>query len=901
MSGKSILRGKVKSIPMIIATFNPKSISAPTIIIDNAPLPRGAVVYTLDGKSFIKTSDIQNTFAEIYTSAKPEWKWSAEGQSAWNTLGELGGLGSVGAYSAPSAIALSNLSILENNAIGAVIGTFSTTDDEAFDTFTYSIVGGDTSAFTIVNNQLKAAIVFDYENKSSYSITVRSTDSHGFYIEEVFNIAINQVIIYLDENQEGNNSVNKSYTQAGLKTITNISEYNSGKIYFYVGSLRSGYFYAYGAIAAVIAFTKNSNNEYTFSYINPPAAANKTTNENGTAAAGSTYPPVPNDFYLNITSAGVFEAYLSNYGVEANTFAVSFEVTDSLFSWELRTFPLVADASAIYSLAPNIYDNNLFEIINQNHIASKGFLNYEQKSTYTIAITKTKDSVETNEIKTIYVTDKNEFRSWGYFAQSYSEYSPTYVWSTAPSLSVGSARLAAAGTQNAALAFGGATVTAAFTGKTESFDGQSWSTATSLNTNRSWLAGCGTQTAALAIGGVKAENTVSSDTESFNGSVWTAINASPSMVARYGLACAGSSNNAVIFGGKQTETSSTTDSITEKFNGNAWSTSGGLLTARSSLAGTGSSNAAFAFGGIGTNGNYVNPTEKFNGSTWSASASIFGPRTKLAGAGTSTAAIGFGGDTTADSTTILFDGTNWTATEALTTMRYDLAGCGLQNSSLSIGGVSHISGIGATTVEKFNGIVSYANPENSTFLGYLGSLLDPDTNLAFQQNTYTLNSGGDFFEIKNGNELHTKTARSKVSSKSANILVTETATGKTASQSGYITIVSRPSIPDFSLKTSGGALVSTFSVANNQPTNTTVGWLWATDPDMWTANQAAGYGSHYFVIGNGDTSNFNIFNASNAGALRTSKPLAAGTYNIPIRVYDTSGLYKEKTVTIYVT
>jgi L-2-hydroxyglutarate oxidase LhgO len=58
--------------------------------------------------------------------------------------------------------------------------------------------------------------------------------------------------------------------------------------------------------------------------------------------------------------------------------------------------------------------------------------------------------------------------------------------------------LAAAGTQTAALAFGG---TPPVTAATEEYDGTSWTSSTSMTTARVVLAGAGTQASALAFGG----------------------------------------------------------------------------------------------------------------------------------------------------------------------------------------------------------------------------------------------------------------------------------------------------------------------------------------------------------------------------------------------------------------
>src|SRR5207245_1167797 len=72
-----------------------------------------------------------------------------------------------------------------------------TTDPDAGDTFTYSLVGGtgatDNASFTIAGNQLKTAASFDFEAKSSYSIRARTTDAGGLFFEKVFTIGVTNV------------------------------------------------------------------------------------------------------------------------------------------------------------------------------------------------------------------------------------------------------------------------------------------------------------------------------------------------------------------------------------------------------------------------------------------------------------------------------------------------------------------------------------------------------------------------------------------------------------------------------------------------------------------------------------------------------------------------------------
>ncbi len=94
----------------------------------------------------------------------------------------------------PTEIVLSNSVVSENLPVETTVGTFASTDVNADDTFTYSLVNGtgdaDNASFSIVGNQLKTAAAFDFETKSSYSIRVRTTDSAGLSFERSFTISV---------------------------------------------------------------------------------------------------------------------------------------------------------------------------------------------------------------------------------------------------------------------------------------------------------------------------------------------------------------------------------------------------------------------------------------------------------------------------------------------------------------------------------------------------------------------------------------------------------------------------------------------------------------------------------------------------------------------------------------
>jgi gliding motility-associated-like protein len=98
---------------------------------------------------------------------------------------------------APSDIALSTTVIYEKNAIGAVIGNLSSTDQDAGDKHTYSLVSGDVAAFRISGNQLQANVVYTHATKNSYDIVVKSTDAGGLAVNKSIRITILQSPVLL--------------------------------------------------------------------------------------------------------------------------------------------------------------------------------------------------------------------------------------------------------------------------------------------------------------------------------------------------------------------------------------------------------------------------------------------------------------------------------------------------------------------------------------------------------------------------------------------------------------------------------------------------------------------------------------------------------------------------------
>ena len=98
---------------------------------------------------------------------------------------------------APTGLALSANSVAENQAIGTVVGTFTTTDSDTGDSHTYTLVSGsdDTGngSFSITGSSLKTAASFNYETQSSQMIRVKTDDGNGGTFEQAFTITVTDV------------------------------------------------------------------------------------------------------------------------------------------------------------------------------------------------------------------------------------------------------------------------------------------------------------------------------------------------------------------------------------------------------------------------------------------------------------------------------------------------------------------------------------------------------------------------------------------------------------------------------------------------------------------------------------------------------------------------------------
>jgi Tol biopolymer transport system component len=96
---------------------------------------------------------------------------------------------------APTAIEVSNAAVDEQSPAGTLVGLLSTTDADAGDTFTYTLVDSAGGRFRIDGAQLLVddGSLLDYETAASHAVTVRTTDAGGLSCEQEFTITVRNV------------------------------------------------------------------------------------------------------------------------------------------------------------------------------------------------------------------------------------------------------------------------------------------------------------------------------------------------------------------------------------------------------------------------------------------------------------------------------------------------------------------------------------------------------------------------------------------------------------------------------------------------------------------------------------------------------------------------------------
>ena len=143
----------------------------------------------------------------------------------------------------PTAVSLS-ASVVNENADGAVVGILTTDDVDVGDTHTYSLSGDDASLFEVVNGELKlkAGVSADYESKSTYAVTVTTTDGSGSTFAQSFNVAITDVNEAPTAISLSASSIDENTTGAVVGTLTTTDEDTGDTFTYEISGPYASYF-----------------------------------------------------------------------------------------------------------------------------------------------------------------------------------------------------------------------------------------------------------------------------------------------------------------------------------------------------------------------------------------------------------------------------------------------------------------------------------------------------------------------------------------------------------------------------------------------------------------------------------------------------------------------------------
>ncbi len=277
--------------------------------------------------------------------------------------------------STPTNIILSNDTINENNEINLVIGTLSTSDTFG-DTHTYTINQTlDWSSFNIFGNSLRASQSFNYETKSTYNVSIRSTDQGGLFYDKTFTIYIN--------------SVNEApYAINLIGSIPENSPTGTTVGYLLTLDSDSGDTFTYQLINS-LSYPDNNKFDLTTEgtltskeIFNYEEKNNYTINVRTTDSGGLTYDGLIIVPITNVNESPTY-IYLSSTSISENVptgTTIGTLSSDDPDAGDTFTYSLVDTSS--------YPDNNSF-VITGTSLKSNAVFNYETKNSYTIKIRST--------------------------------------------------------------------------------------------------------------------------------------------------------------------------------------------------------------------------------------------------------------------------------------------------------------------------------------------------------------------------------------------------------------------------------------------------------------------------------------------------------------------------------
>jgi gliding motility-associated-like protein len=280
---------------------------------------------------------------------------------------------------APTNISLSASSIAENNAVNAIVGSLSSTDPDAGNTHTYTLVSGagstDNATFSINGKSLKVNTSLNFEAKSSYSIRIKTTDAGGLSYEKVFAITVTNVNEVPTNIALSTNSIAENNAAGAVVGTLSTSDVDAGDTHTY--TLVSGAGSTDNATFSIAGANLKVNNSLNFEAKSSYSILIRTTD-----AGGLSFEKV---FTINVTNVNeaptnITSSQIAIYEANANGATVSNLSSTDQDAGDTHTYTLVSGAGST--------DNASFSISGNQLKANTVFV-FKTKSTYSIRLRTT--------------------------------------------------------------------------------------------------------------------------------------------------------------------------------------------------------------------------------------------------------------------------------------------------------------------------------------------------------------------------------------------------------------------------------------------------------------------------------------------------------------------------------
>lgn len=341
----------------------------------------------------------------LYTNASFDYETTASysvrikvDDGSFGTYQQAFTISVLNANDTPTDINITSNQIAENSASNTVIGTLSTVDQDAGNTFIYTLVSGtgstDNNSFNISGGNLRSSVSFDYETKNSYSIRLRATDNAGAYTEKTFTIQVTDVVDAPTNITISNDTINENLsTNTLIGTLNGVTQDPSASFTYtfdnsITGNDNSSFVISGNQLRSNATFDYETKNVYSV-YVMASV---------GTA----TYTKLIQVFVRNQNDAPTDIALSYNTIKEnrpANSFIGMFTSSDA-----------DAGSTFTYSLTSGIgaTDNATFRISNDS-LYSAASLNFELQNSYSIRVRTTDNgSASFQKVFTIMVSDSND-------------------------------------------------------------------------------------------------------------------------------------------------------------------------------------------------------------------------------------------------------------------------------------------------------------------------------------------------------------------------------------------------------------------------------------------------------------------------------------------------------------